>query len=79
MAAELFREFVDVVFEGVQAKAAAALEVDASLVSRICKGERGVTPALAARVEEVSEGRYRKEALIWPDACDNDSDLKTDS
>jgi len=72
MPASTFQEFVAVCFDGNQAKAAEALGLDRSHVWRICKGERGISPALAARVETVSEGRYAKEALIWPDE-NNDS------
>jgi len=67
MSATLFAEFVSVCFDNNQARAAEALGVDRSHVNRICAGERGITPALAAKVEQVSEGRFRKEALIWPD------------
>lgn len=70
MAAQLFRDFIDVCFDGVQARAAAELDVDPSLVSRLCTGERTVTPAIAQRIEEISGGRFRKEALIWPDPAD---------
>lgn len=72
MASELFKEFVEVCYGGNQRQAAAALEVYPSQVSRIVNGKRGITPALAQKVEEVSAGRYTKEALIWPDAA-NDS------
>lgn len=74
MASELFKEFVEVCFDGVQAKAAKALGLWPSQVSRICTGKHGVTPALAAKVEEVSDGRYRKEALIWPDPANDGGD-----
>lgn len=66
---ELFREFVDVVFDGIQTRAAEALKVDKSLVSRLYRGERvSVSPELANRIQEVSGGRYRREAFLWPDA-----------
>lgn len=68
MATDLFNEFVSVCFDGVQTKAAEALGVDRSMVSRICAGDRGVSPELARRIEEVSDGRFRKERFIWPDA-----------
>ena len=65
---ELFREFVDVVFDGKQSKAADALGVDRSLVNRLYHGSRGtVSPDLAARIERASEGRYAKERFVWPD------------
>jgi len=67
MSASTFTEFVAVCFDGNQAKAAAALDMDRSHIWRICKGERGITPELAAKVEQVSAGRYTKEALIWPE------------
>jgi DNA-binding transcriptional regulator YdaS (Cro superfamily) len=77
MASELFREFVEVCYGGNQRRAAAALNVSPSQVCKIIGGDRNVSPALAQRVEEVSDGRYAKEALIWPDAA-NDS-TSTDS
>ena len=67
MSANLFNEFVSVVFEGVQSRAADALGIDKSTVSRLCSGGRNVTPEIAQRIEELSDGRYRKEAFIWPD------------
>lgn len=67
MSQTLFREFVDVVYEGNQARAAEALDVDKSTVSRICGGTRGITPEMALQVERLSGGRYRKESLVWPD------------
>lgn len=67
MPAETFKEFIEVCCEGSQAKAAEKLGLDKSHISRLCKGERGITPALAARIEQESGGRYSKESLIWPD------------
>ena len=67
MSASTFKEFVSVCCDNNQTKAAELLGLKKSHVSRLCSGERGITPALAARVEEVSEGRYTKEALIWPE------------
>jgi plasmid maintenance system antidote protein VapI len=67
MSAATFTEFVAICFDGNQTKAGEALGLQRSHVSRICKGTRSITPALAARIEEVSEGRYTKEALIWPE------------
>ena len=63
----LFVEFVDVLFEGNRARAGRALEIDASMVTRICQGERSVTPDVALKIEQVSSGRYRKEGFIWPE------------
>lgn len=65
---DLFSEMVDVIFDGVQSKAAAALGVDKSLVSRLCTGSRTrVSADLAQKIELVSQGRYRKELFVWPD------------
>lgn len=64
---ELFNDFVAVVFDGNQSRAADALGVDKSTVSRIAKGSRAITPAVALRIEEVSDRRYRKEAFVWPE------------
>ena len=72
MATDLFNEFVAVIFDGVQSRAADALGVDKSTVSRLCSGERGRTglsPELAAKIEEVSGGRFRKESFVWPEAA----------
>lgn len=71
MTTQLFNDFVSVCFDGVQSRAADALDVDRSMVSRICNGERGVSPALAQRIEELSDGRFRKEAFIWPESHTN--------
>jgi plasmid maintenance system antidote protein VapI len=57
---------------GSQKRAAKALDLSESTVSRIKNGKAEITPTLAERVEAVSHGRFRKEALIWPDAA-NDS------
>lgn len=46
-------------------KAAAALGVSPALVCRVRSGERSLTPDLALRLERASNGRIRKEALIW--------------
>lgn len=70
MSAALFTEFVDVVFDGNRTKAAEALEVDKSTVSRVCSGDRGVTPDMARRCEELSNGRFPRERFIWPEATD---------
>lgn len=72
MQAELFREFVAEMFDGNRAKAAKALNLSRSAVSRICNGARGITPALAQRVETISGGRFPKESLVFG----SDSDCK---
>lgn len=66
MSTELFKEFIDTQYDGNQTAAAAALGLDGSMVSRICSGARNVSPAVALRIEQVSGGRYAKEAFIWP-------------
>jgi DNA-binding transcriptional regulator YdaS (Cro superfamily) len=68
MCKDLFLEFLAVSFEGNQSRAATALDCDRSLVNRILSGERGITPAMAEKIELLSEGRFRKEAFIWPTA-----------
>ena len=67
MSVPLFSEFVDVCFDGVQSRAAEALGVHRSFVCRLCAGSRGISPDLAKRIEDLSGGRYRKEAFVWPD------------
>lgn len=62
----LFLQFIETEFEGNQAKAAAALGVDRSMVSRICRGERGVSPALAEKIEVLTGGKYPRAPFIWP-------------
>lgn len=68
MSADTFKEFVAVCYDNNQTKAAEALGLKKSHVSRLCSGERGITPDIALKVEQLSEGRYTKEALIWPDS-----------
>jgi len=64
----LFQTFLDAIFDGNQAHAARVLGVSRSMVSRIARGERGISPALAKRIEEASEGLFRKEQFIWIEA-----------
>ena len=66
MSKDLFTQFVSVCFGGNQARAAGELGVDRSLVTRICAGNRGITPALAEKIEALSDGRFKKEAFILP-------------
>lgn len=66
MSADLFNEFISVVYDGNQAKAAKAIGLTRSMVSRICCGRRSITPAVADRIEKASGGRYPKEQFIWP-------------
>lgn len=68
MTSTLFTDFVTQIFDGNQSKAADALDMDRSMVSRICAGTRGVSPDVALRIENVSGGRFNKEQFIWPDA-----------
>lgn len=70
MSKDLFIEFVGVCYDRNQARAAEALGVDRSLVNRICAGDRGITPAMAEKIEALSEGRFRKEAFIWPNSAE---------
>ncbi len=65
----LFNEFVDSLYGGSRVEAARALELDKSMVVRLCSGDRNVTPAVAQRIEKLSEGRFRKEAFIWPETA----------
>ena len=55
---------------GTQREAAAALAVSEAYVSRLKDGSRGISPQLAVRIEEVSEGRFCKSELLWG-AADN--------
>jgi len=63
----LFQTYIDTVFNGNQTLAAQALGVTRSMVSRMVRGQRNVSPALAKRAEEVSGGRFRKETFVWPE------------
>lgn len=67
MSATLFTEFVDVLYDGNQSRAADALGIDKSRVCRMCNGSRSVSPDIALAVETLSLGRYTKEQFIWPD------------
>lgn len=71
MSADLFIEFVEVVFNGNRSEAARALGVDKSTVTKICKEDRGITPEMAKRCEELSDGRYARARFIWPDSADD--------
>lgn len=64
----LFAQFIDTCFDGSQARAAEALGCSRSLVNRIVSGRRGITPDMARRIDVLSDGRFAKEAFVWPDA-----------
>lgn len=68
MTSILFSDFVSQIFEGNQSRAADALGLTRSMVSRICTGSRGVTPDIALRIENASGGRFTKEQFVWPEA-----------
>jgi len=68
----LFQIYIDTIFNGNQTLAAQALGVTRSMVSRIARGQRNVSPTLAKRAEEVSGGRFRKEIFIWPELAANE-------
>lgn len=68
MTSVLFSDFVSQIFDGNQSKAADALGMDRSMVSRICSGSRGVSPDVALKVEQASGGRFTKEQFVWPEA-----------
>ena len=70
MSSALFSQFVDDLYGGSRARAAEALDLDASMVTRLCNGERAVSPSVALRIEQVSEGRFAKEAFIWPESSE---------
>ena len=65
----LFAEFVDTAFAGSQVRAAHALSCTRSMVSRLYRGERAVSPSMAERIESVTNGAFRREAFIWPERC----------
>jgi DNA-binding transcriptional regulator YdaS (Cro superfamily) len=49
-----------------QRRAADALGVSESTVSRMASGKVGISPAIAERCEQISHGLFRKEAMLWP-------------
>jgi len=71
MSSNLFNEFVQAEYDGNQARVAEALQVSPALVSRMCSGVRGVSKAVAARIDELSQGRFQKERFIWPDLAES--------
>lgn len=57
---------------GSQRRAAAALGVSESTISRVVSGAVRLPPEMAEKVEEVSHGLFRKERVMWPQrAADN--------
>lgn len=65
--AAVLRRFIDEECGGVQARAAAALSVDPSLVTRLLSGGRNVTPELAEAIEAASQGRFPRQSVLWPE------------
>lgn len=55
---------------GSQQRAAEALGVSASNVSRMVSGKLSVSPEIAERVEQVSHGLFRKERVLWPESIE---------
>ena len=53
---------------GSQRRAALALNLSESKVSRLCAGITKVTPDIAEAAEKASHGLFKKERLIWPQA-----------
>lgn len=51
---------------GSQKRAADALGVSESTMSRVVSGAVRLPPEMAERVEEVSRGLFRKERVMWP-------------
>lgn len=50
-----------------QRRAAEALGVSESTVSRMRNGTMPITPEIAERCETVSHGLFRKERVLWPE------------
>lgn len=50
-----------------QAEAAKVLGVSEAQISRLVNGQRKLTARLAERIEEITNGRYCKAALLWGD------------
>ena len=53
---------------GSQRRAADALGISESSVSRLVSGKLSVSPEIAERVEAVSHGLFRKERVLWPES-----------
>lgn len=51
---------------GSQRRAAAALGISESQVSRLASGKARVTQGVAERAEAASHGLFRKERVLWP-------------
>jgi DNA-binding transcriptional regulator YdaS (Cro superfamily) len=51
---------------GSQKRAAAALGLTESKVSRLCSGKARLAPEVAEKAEAYSHGLFKKERLIWP-------------
>lgn len=62
----VFRRFLEEECGGIHARAAEALSVDRSLVTRLVNGDRNMTPELAEAIEAASAGRFPKQAMLWP-------------
>lgn len=53
---------------GSQAGAAKLLGVSEAKVSRLVNGRQPVTPDIAVQVEIVSEGKFPRDRVLWPEA-----------
>lgn len=61
---ESIRDFC--IWMGSQKRAADALGVSESTISRVVSGVVRLPPEMAEKVEEVSHGLFRKERVMWP-------------
>ena len=56
-----------------QRRAADALGISESTVSRLASGKMRITPEIAERIETVSHGLFRKERVLWPEPAEPDT------
>ena len=62
---KLVEEFT--VYMGGPTKATKALAITQAMLWQMRKGGRGVSPAMAKRMELLSKGKFKREAFIWPE------------
>jgi len=75
---DYFKQCINEMFNGNQAEAARILGVSRSSISHLIYGNRKISAKLAAKLEQLSGGKYKKEAFIWPEEISTEKNSEND-
>ena len=73
-----FREYIERLPKGHKTRLAAAMKVTAACISKIASGQIRISPAIAVRLEQITNGELNRKNLrpddweqIWPELIDS--------